>query len=752
MRTPLKRTAYAVLAALIGAGTQAARAQTPATPPATTERPAGDEPPVMVSPFVVNSSSNVGYGALTSSSSSRLNEQYIDIPQTVNVVTSEFMQDAQLLDSREALKYVSNVIPETNNHNLGVFLIRGLRSNSTYIDGSLASHGAQFDTSFYDRVEVVKGPTSAAFGRGEPAGLINFITKTPLRTNRDSVTLTTGSDNLYRAELDHNGVVRPGVPLYYRLVSFYHNSDSPRDTWHYNRAGFLLSLLWDVTDKTSATLQTSYQKTTSPVSEGNTFFKYKPTTDLLRELGLDSLIAQLPRNMEVNAEPEFDGASVGVDSIWVNLAVDSKLTDVFSTHQNLRADYYTTTERFWIDLPYLTNDAGKYTTPVMWRESDVRSRSWRYQGDFLAQYDVAGTRQRTLFGYELYNFTNNFLVGLDSAPIDPRTNAPYRQDIFNPNYAIPHTPILTSDKYYQNVRSNTDGYGIYLQQQASLFDDRLNLTVSLRTDHVDDKQTERISGVKTEVNQKTGVVPRYAAIYKPMKWLSLYGLYSKHDDPPSIANLYVNLPASDPRSRETVAVTPQSKLEEFGAKTNLWNGRATIGAAYYKMKRQGTLIYIPVFENGLSFGKNSVSGEDLHGWELEAFGRPTDRLTFYIGYNQIRGTEPFGSAGAKAPISQAPDTFTAHGKFDLWKSGDRVFSIDAGTKTFIGGWRFHPASFTNYINDDQTVVDLGAAYSWSGGRQTVSFRVNNIDNKFVVMTANSQVQLRQAFLSYRFTF
>jgi len=50
-----------------------------------------------------------------------------------------------------------------------------------------------------ERVEIVKGPVSALYGRGGLYGAVNYITRSP-RSDRSSVSLTAGSDGYYRGE------------------------------------------------------------------------------------------------------------------------------------------------------------------------------------------------------------------------------------------------------------------------------------------------------------------------------------------------------------------------------------------------------------------------------------------------------------------------------------------------------------------------------------------------------------------------
>ena len=85
-----------------------------------------------------SASSNVGYGAQTTSTSGAIVQNYVDVPQTVNVVTSEFMQDLNLDNSRLALDYVPGVFTFSS-INPGSYFIRGSSVGASYIDGMVLS-------------------------------------------------------------------------------------------------------------------------------------------------------------------------------------------------------------------------------------------------------------------------------------------------------------------------------------------------------------------------------------------------------------------------------------------------------------------------------------------------------------------------------------------------------------------------------------------------------------------------------------
>ncbi len=110
-----------------------------------------------------------------------------DIPQSVSVVGREQidMQSPQKID--EALRYVPGVVPSTYGTDADTdwLFVRGFQADQTgiFMDG-LSFYQTGFgtflvDPFFLERIEVVKGPSSALYGGGNPGGFINYVSKRP---------------------------------------------------------------------------------------------------------------------------------------------------------------------------------------------------------------------------------------------------------------------------------------------------------------------------------------------------------------------------------------------------------------------------------------------------------------------------------------------------------------------------------------------------------------------------------------------
>lgn len=116
-----------------------------------------------------------------------------DVPISMSVVTGEQIADYHQTDLHDLMNSVPNVYVQRLNA-ADVVYIRGFgsapanfafdQSVSMYKDGIYAGRGKQFEAPFFDieRVEVLRGPQGALFGKNTPAGAISIVTAGPTRT------------------------------------------------------------------------------------------------------------------------------------------------------------------------------------------------------------------------------------------------------------------------------------------------------------------------------------------------------------------------------------------------------------------------------------------------------------------------------------------------------------------------------------------------------------------------------------------
>ena len=181
--------------------------------------PAAPEGVVELSPFTVNTSSDVGYAAANTLAGSRLNTKLRDTASSVSVFTREFLDDLAITDLAQLLEYSVN--SEMDNNSQGAAseqnrIIGGhALSAGIQVRGLLASVGQDYFTSIsptdpyrVGRIDDARGPNSILFGIGQPGGLLNqsSIIASPYR-NSGQLRYGLGSWARQRAELQLNRVL-----------------------------------------------------------------------------------------------------------------------------------------------------------------------------------------------------------------------------------------------------------------------------------------------------------------------------------------------------------------------------------------------------------------------------------------------------------------------------------------------------------------------------------------------------------------
>ena len=199
---------------------------------------ASRQQPIKVPEIVVKETrerKNTAYTVDEVSSATRIPVPVHDTPRSVEVVTRQVIEDQKAIRFSDVLRNVSGVSQfSTQGGQAGSFMIRGFASDlnvfkNGFRDDSTFSSRAQRDIINLETIEVIKGPPSYLFGRSDPGGVINQITKAPLKTPYYAAEMIIGNYDLYRPTIDIGGPLNESKTLTYRFNGLYENSGSYRD-------------------------------------------------------------------------------------------------------------------------------------------------------------------------------------------------------------------------------------------------------------------------------------------------------------------------------------------------------------------------------------------------------------------------------------------------------------------------------------------------------------------------------------------
>jgi outer membrane receptor protein involved in Fe transport len=201
---------------------------------------ANREEPVQLSPFEVVAD-NRGYYAANTMAGTRLNARIEDLASSITVVTKEQMADFALLDINDIFAYeagtegagnytdfqidqsgrtTDNTMLDPNNANR----VRGIGNANVSLGNFETSNRVPIDPLNIDAVEISRGPNSNIFGLGNAAGTVNMVPSTAnLSRTRSQVQFRADSYDGYRASLDLNRVLKPGVPAVRGSAAYQHD-------------------------------------------------------------------------------------------------------------------------------------------------------------------------------------------------------------------------------------------------------------------------------------------------------------------------------------------------------------------------------------------------------------------------------------------------------------------------------------------------------------------------------------------------
>ena len=214
------------------------------------------------------------YKVDSSSSATRSEIALQDTPQSVSVVTQKVIEDIGATRLVEALDLAGGVTRANNFGGQGLtgFNVRGFTSGEFYRNGFPINRGYPNapDSNTIERVDVLRGPSSSLYGRGDPGGTFNLISKTPKSEQQTTLGAQLNSEGLYRTTVDMTGTIPNAENIGYRLNVIAEGGDSYRDHVESKRYGIAPIIQWQATDATKVTFEADILRNQHPLDRGHT--------------------------------------------------------------------------------------------------------------------------------------------------------------------------------------------------------------------------------------------------------------------------------------------------------------------------------------------------------------------------------------------------------------------------------------------------------------------------------------------------
>lgn len=613
------RKALSAMAAICASTALAQQAEPPAK--ATT----ADE--VLTLPaFTVASSTTSEYLATESTTGTRVASKVIDQPFVVNVVTSQFMDEFNLLEFQEQFAYTSNFVG--TELLWGPYNLRGFTAQLQLRNG-FRRNGLS-DKVNIERGEVIKGPTTSIYGITSPSGAVNFITRKPKALPEYRLSVAGGDHDFHRAELSATGPLGASGKIFYRIdgASWGREPDPIDKKVQQDTASGVV--VYKPSKATSITLEYEYlQREESGISGATMPFSVGALVDPFRSLPVNftGILGQARGLMHFNVQGPQNYSNRDVASVTGTF--EHRFNDVFS---------FRSSANWWArsTLRHEVASRNQYIeatrtiargTPA-YRTIDEGTGGW--QSDLLATFDTGPVKHKLLvtLDYARNTQTNsrqyamtNFAVGMPglgtTVSIDDARLfqwVPYTQD---PSL---YTQQLDTDLYI-------DGYGVFVSERAFLFDERLIVLVGGRQDYVKNKLTDNLAN--TTVSQNANKLTYQMGLnYKLLPWLRLYANRSTSFFPQIQAGNAVGV---NPDGSTFSLPNEEGVGTDAGIKISALNGRLSLTAGWFEVERQKIAFRTTDFQTGSNV--TIVSGNQRsEGAEVDFNFIANKALQFFGGY------------------------------------------------------------------------------------------------------------------------
>jgi len=183
----------------------------------------------------------------------------LETPQVDLALDEALLRRAGALDLNQALDLSASATRQNNFGGLwNAFAVRGFVGDENLPSNYLVNG--------FNAGRGFGGPRAALYGRGEPGGTVNLVTKRPRFETGGSLRLSAGRFETYRADGDYEFQLSDDAAL--RLIGFYEDAESFRDTVETERYGFMPSLGWRLGETTELVYDLELSRQKIPFDRG----------------------------------------------------------------------------------------------------------------------------------------------------------------------------------------------------------------------------------------------------------------------------------------------------------------------------------------------------------------------------------------------------------------------------------------------------------------------------------------------------
>jgi catecholate siderophore receptor len=702
-----------------------------------------------------------------------------DTPQTINVVPEKVIQDQALVSMEDALRTVPGITFSAGEG--------GQQGDSPIIRG-FAARGDIFrdgirDPGWYtrdlfnaDRVEVYKGPSAFAFGRGSTGGAINTVSKLPTGASFIDGIISGTSEAGYRAVIDASG---KKDNISGRIAAMYQDVPTPdRDNVYTKRWGVAPSVKVDMGLQTRAIFSYIYQGEESIPDYGIPYLPaptYRATNGTLNNPGYygngqPTPPVPVPRSnwFGVVGGPLADLVKTETHILTAKLehdiAPDLKITNAtryISSNRFARVTSPRSLGNATSDLvvpepssgPAIAAPPPGYPVNLMTigREHfqiETDNTMLINQTDLTGKFDTGGLQHTFAVGVEASRETRDQVraIGMNGGrtlcdPVDIRC----RTNVFSPldtsfggefnGWGPPNSSVSTN-------------FAIYAFDQVKL-NEFFELLGSVRYDRLKtDYEDLAASAATRNLSRTDGMFSwRVGGVFHPTTNTSIYAAHGTSFNPTAEFGTL----SAQPTGPTQILDPEKNVTTEVGAKADVLGGRLSLTGAVFRIEKTNLRIPLDPTNTGRNAAQQLGGLARVDGFELGAAGKLTDQWSVFAGYSyldsKIVETNNLAELGRELPN-------TPKHNFTLWTTYDVTpdWTVGGGVTYASDAWV--NTTNTSYV-PDYWKVDLMTSYKVTKN-STLQLNIYNLtDAKYFAQYYGGHAvpaSGRWAMLSYRVHF
>ena len=628
----------------------------------------------------------------------KIESRSVDIPQSISTITKELIQDQNIYRLNEVVKNVAGVnqfsvyddITMRGFRNSDYRLINGMRTVSNFWSSPLLVN--------IERIEFIKGPSSALFSNSNPGGTINMVTKKPLSVQKSALDFSVGSFNTIRTTADFTGPMNDNENILYRLNLGYENAGSFRDNIKFNTLAVAPSVTFLASDKTTVNFDMSYTDYTTLLDRGRPTFQN------------DENLLSTPINFNLNQPGD-----ILRDKIFYGmLSVNHKFTNNIS----INASYMK-----YIDNQELREHGfdGYITEDSIGLYYDERLRDHvadNFTGYLTSRFNTGNFAHQALVGFDYisyYDKNSEWWADASSVEGFSLTNP-----VFVNRNTSQYTPIFDEWSSYETAYETM---GAYVQDLIQW--NKLQVLLGFRWDRyaVPTNSWEFKGSDMNSVDVQEAFLPRIGVVYAILPNTNIYGTFNQGYQPVD--------PISNSNPRFGGPFVPMySQLIEGGVKSENFGERLLTTLSIYQIEMNNVLVNANNPNNPDELVQRGQ--ERARGIEVEAVGRIMPNLSILANYafNNAQITESDDEQSIGLVKENAPQHVSSTWvKYSFSEGALKGFGLAIGHSQVS-----ERRTFDQYTDRDEYLMlpaytIFNGAIFYTIDKFSLSMNVNNIADK-----------------------